>query len=97
MLTIHNIEKLEGQKVANKEWTIKSVYEGTTTYRITISTPHFPYQRIVELSRFVEFNKNGIGHYYFFNEQARKTHASLTLEQIKDMDNIVKSLNWFAL
>ena len=95
MLTIRNIEKLENQKVAH-DWAVSSVYEKASTYSITLLSLRFPYQRIVELSRFVEFNKDGIGHYYFFNEQARKTHTFLRLEQIKDMDNILKALNWFT-
>jgi hypothetical protein len=95
MLTIRNIEKLENQKVAHN-WEVSSVYEKASTYSITIRSVFFPYQRIVELSRFVEFNNNGIGHYYFFNEQARKTHTSLRLEQIGNMDNILKALNWFT-
>ena len=96
MLTIENIHKLEGEKVG-KDWMVTSVYEKASTYSITIRTDRFPYQRIVELSRFVEFNNNGIGHYYFFNEQARKTHTSLVLEQIRYIDNIVHALNWFTL
>ena len=86
MLTIQNIKKLEGEKVG-KEWMVTSVYEKVSTYSITIRTTRFPYQRIVELSRFVEFNNNGIGHYYFYNEQGRKTHTSLVLEQIKYIGN----------
>lgn len=96
MLTIQNSYKLEGEKVG-KDWMVSSVYEKASTYSITIKSlhNHFPYQRVVELSRFVEFNNNGIAHYYFFNEQGRKTHTSLTLEQIKDTINIVAALNWF--
>jgi hypothetical protein len=96
MLTIRNIEKLENQKV-NQDWTVSSVYKKASTYSITIRSVFFPYQRIVELSRFVEFNNNGIGHYYFFNEQGRKSHTSLVLEQIKYIGNIVDALNWFTL
>ncbi len=96
MLTIKNIEKLENQKV-NQDWVVSSVYENASTYSITIQSVFFPYQRVAELSRFVEFNNNGIGHYYFFNEQGRKTHTSLVLEQIKYMGNIVNALNWFTL
>lgn len=95
MLTIHNIEKLEGQQVA-KDWLVSSTYPAESWYRITLFTPNFPYQRVIDLSRFVEFTDNGIGHYYFFNEQGRKTHTSLRLEQIKDMDNILRALNWFT-
>ena len=96
MLLIQNIEKLENQKV-NQDWVVSSVYKKSSTYSITIRSEKFPYQRVVELSRFVEFNDNGIGHYYFFNEQGRKTHTSLVLEQIKYIGNIVDSLNWFTL
>ena len=96
MLTIQNIEKLENQKV-NQDWMVTSVYEKASTYSITIQSVFFPYQRIVELSRFVEFNNNGIGHYYFFNEQGRKTHTSLRLEQIWYIDNILGALNWFTI
>ena len=96
MLTIQNYKKLENQRV-QKDWMISSVYEGTTTYRITLTTLKFPYQRVAELSRFVEFNNNGVGHYFFFNEQGRKTHTSLVLEQIKYIGNIVNALNWFTL
>lgn len=96
MLLIQNIEKLENQKV-NQDWVVSSVYKKASTYSITIRSEKFPYQRVVELSRFVEFNDNGIGHYYFFNEQGRKTHTSLVLEQIKYIGNIVDSLNWFTL
>lgn len=97
MLTIHNIEKLEGQMV-EKDWMVTSAYKSGASYSITIRNAHghFPYQRIVELSRFVEFDTNGIGHYYFWNEQGRKTHTSLRLEQIKDINNILGALNWFA-
>ena len=95
MLLIQNIEKLENQKV-NQDWVVSSVYKKASTYSITIRTERFPYQRVVELSRFVEFNDNGIGHYYFFNEQGRKTHTSLIIEQIKDIDNVVRALNWFT-
>ena len=96
MLTIHNIEKLENQKV-NQDWVVSSVYKKASTYSITIRSVFFPYQRVIELSRFVEFNNNGIGHYFFFNEQGRKTHTSLVLEQIKYIGNIVNALNWFTL
>lgn len=96
MLTIQNIEKLENQKV-NQDWEVASIYKKASTYSITIRSEKFPYQRVVELSRFVEFNNNGIGHYFFFNEQGRKTHTSLVLEQIKYIGNIVDSLNWFTL
>ena len=97
MLLIQNIEKLENQKV-NQDWEVASIYEVTSTgtYSITMRTERFPYQRVVELSRFVEFNNNGIGHYFFFNEQGRKSHTSLTIEQIKDIDNVVRALNWFT-
>jgi hypothetical protein len=97
MLLIQNIEKLENQKV-NQDWKVASIYKKASTYSITIKNAHghFPYQRTVELSRFVEFNNNGIGHYFFFNEQGRKSHTSLTIKQIKDMDNILKALNWFT-
>ena len=95
MLTIQNIEKLENQKV-NQDWEVASIYKKASTYSITMRTERFPYQRVVELSRFVEFNNNGIGHYFFFNEQGKKSHTSLTIEQIKDMDNILKALNWFT-
>ena len=96
MLTIQNIEKLENQKV-NKDWTVSSIYKKASTYSITMRTERFPYQRVIDLSRFVEFNNNGIGHYFFFNEQGRKTHTSLVLEQIKYIGNIVDALNWFTL
>ena len=98
MLTIENTYKLEGEKVG-KGWMVSSVYEKESTYSITIRSlhNHFPYQRVAELSRFVEFNNNGIGHYYFFNEQGRKTHTSLVLEQIKYIGNIVDALNWFVI
>ena len=95
MLTIQNIEKLENQKI-NQDWVVASIYKKASTYSITIRSVFFPYQRVIELSRFVEFNNNGIGHYFFFNEQGRKTHTSLIIEQIKDMDNILKALNWFT-
>lgn len=98
MLTIHNIEKLEGQKVAH-DWVVSSAYEKASTYSITIKNAHghFPYQRVLELSRFVELQPNGNYEYFFFNEQGRKTHTSIRLEQIRDMDNILKALNWFTI
>jgi hypothetical protein len=96
MLTIQNIEKLENQKI-NQDWVVASIYKKASTYSITIRSVFFPYQRVIELSRFVEFNNNGIGHYFFFNEQGRKTHTSLVLEQIKYIGNIVNALNWFTL
>lgn len=98
MLTIQNSYKLEGQ-IVGKDWMVSSVCERLSTYGITIKNAHghFPYQRIVELSRFVEFNNNGIAHYYFYNEQGRKTHTSLVLEQIKYIGNIVDALNWFVI
>jgi hypothetical protein len=95
MLILHNIEKLENQKV-NQDWMVTSVYEKASTYSITIRTERFPYQRVLELSRFVELQSNGNYEYFFFNEQGKKTHTSLRLEQIKDMDNILKALNWFT-
>ena len=95
MLTIQNLNRILNKKI-NQDWEVASIYEATSTYSITLRTERFPYQKVVELSRFVEFNNNGIGHYYFFNEQGRKTHTSLTIEQIKDMDNILKALNWFT-
>lgn len=96
MLTIHNIRKLEGQKVAH-DWTVSSACEKLSTYSITLRTEKFPYQRVLELSRFVELQPNGNYEYFFFNEQGRKTHTSIRLEQIRDMDNVVKALNWFTL
>ena len=96
MLTIQNYKKLEYQMLGPSDWVVSLVYEKASTYSITLRTERFPYQKVVEVSRFVEFNNNGIGHYYFFNEQGRKTHTSLTIEQIKDMDNILKALNWFT-
>ena len=95
MLTIQNLNKLVKQKI-NPQWDVASIYEATSTYRITIRSDRFPYQRVIDLSRFVEFNNNGIGHYFFFNEQARKSHTSLTIEQIKNMDNILRALTWFT-
>jgi hypothetical protein len=95
MLTIQNLNRILNKKV-NPQWDVASIYEATSTYRITIRSDRFPYQRVIDLSRFVEFNNNGIGHYFFFNEQARKSHTSLTIEQIKDMNNILKALNWFT-
>lgn len=95
MLTIQRTYKLEGEKVG-QDWVVTSIYEKESTYSIIIRTDRFPYQRVVELSRFVEFDNNGIAHYYFFNEQGRKTHTSLRLEQIKDINNIVAALNWFT-
>lgn len=95
MLTIQNIEKLENQKV-NQDWEVASIYKKASTYSITLRTERFPYQRVIELSRFVEFNNDGIGNYFFINEQGRKTHISLRLEQIRDMNTILKVLNWFT-
>lgn len=95
MLTIQNLNRILNRKV-NPQWDVASIYEASSTYRITIRSDRFPYQRVIDLSRFVEFNNNGIGHYFFFNEQARKSHTSLTIEQIKNMDNILRALTWFT-
>jgi hypothetical protein len=96
MLTIHNLNKLVNLKV-NSEWEVASVYERASTYVITIETERFPYQRILELSRIGDLQSNGNYEYFFINEQGRKTHTSLRLEQIGDMINILKALNWFTL
>lgn len=95
MLTIQNLNRILNKKI-NQDWEVASIYESVSTYVITMRTERFPYQRVIDLSRFVEFYNNGIGHYFFFNEQGRKSHTSLTIEQIKDIDNVVRALNWFT-
>ena len=95
MLTIQNLNRILNKKV-DQHWEVASIYEKVSTYVITMRTERFPYQRVIELSRIGEFNNNGIGHYFFFNEQGRKSHTSLTIEQIKDIDNVVRALNWFT-
>jgi hypothetical protein len=96
MLTIQNLNKLVNQKL-NQHWAVSSVYEKVSTYSITIRSEKFPYQRILELSRIGDLQSNGNYEYFFINEQGRKTHTSLRLEQIGDMNNILKALNWFTL
>ena len=96
MLTIQNLNKLVNLKVG-KEWEVASVYERVSTYVITIKAERFPYQRIIELSRIGDLQSNGNYEYFFINELGRKTHTSLRLEQIGDMNNILKALNWFTL
>jgi hypothetical protein len=95
MLTIQNFNRLEKQKV-NPEWEVSSVYEKVSAYSITIRSEKFPYQRILELSRIGDLQSNGNYEYSFINEQGRKTHTSLRLEQIGYMDNILGALNWFT-
>lgn len=97
MLTIQNINRLLNGKVGT-EWEVTSAFEGTSTYYITIkhTLGFFPYQRVIELSRIADLQSNGNYEYFFINEQGRKTHTSLRLEQIKDINNILKALNWFA-
>jgi hypothetical protein len=84
------------QKV-NSEWEVSSVYEMVSTYSITIRSERFPYQKIVELSRIGDLQSNGNYEYFFINGMGRKTHTSLRLEQIGDMNNILKALNWFTI
>jgi hypothetical protein len=95
MLTIQNLNRIQNQKV-NPEWEVSSVYEKVSTYSITIRSERFPYQRILELSRIGDLQSNGNYEYFFINEQGRKSHTSLRLEQIGDMNNILGALNWFA-
>ena len=95
MLLIQNIEKLENQKV-NQDWVVFSVYKKASAYVIILRTDEFPYRRVIELSRIGELQSNGNYEYFFFNEQGKKTHTSLTIEQIKDIDNVVRALNWFT-
>lgn len=96
MLTIQNYNKLVNQKIG-VEWAVSSVYEKVSAYSITLRSERFPYQRIIELSRTGDLQSNGNYEYFFINEQGRKTHTSLRLEQIGDMTNILKALNWFTL
>jgi hypothetical protein len=99
MLTIHNYNKLVNRKVGahiGTEWEVFSVYERVSTYMITIRSERFPYQRVIELSRIGDLQSNGNYEYFFINSQGRKTHTSLRLEQIGDMNNILKALNWFT-
>ena len=95
MLTIQNYNKLVNRKVGT-EWEVFSVYERVSTYMITIRSERFPYQRVIELSRMGDLQSNGNYEYFFINSQGRKTHTSLRLEQIGDMNNILKALNWFT-
>jgi hypothetical protein len=95
MLTIQNLNLLLKKKV-NPQWTVTSIFEEPSAYCITIQTDEFASKRRLFFSRFVEFTNSGIGHYYFFNEQGKKTHMALTLEQIKDINNVVSALNWFT-
>jgi hypothetical protein len=95
MLTIQNYNKLVNRKVGT-EWEVFSVYERVSTYMITIRSERFPYQRVIELSRIGDLQSNGNYEYFFINSQGRKTHTSLRLEQIGDMNNILKALNWFT-
>ena len=96
MLTIQNLNRILNKKI-NQDWEVASIYEATSTYSITLRTERFPYQRVIELSRIGELQSNGNYEYFFINEQGKKTHTSLRLEQIKDMNNILKALNWFTL
>ncbi len=96
MLTIHNLNKLVNQKIGS-EWVVSSVYEKVSAYSITLRSERFPYQRIIELSRIGDLQFNGNYEYFFINEQGRKTHTSLRLEQIGYMDNILGALNWFTI
>ena len=95
MLTIQNFNKLVNRKVGT-EWAVSLVYEKTSTYAITLRSERFPYQRIVELSRIGDLQSNGNYEYFFINELGRKTHTSLRLEQIGDMNNILGALSWFT-
>ena len=95
MLTIQNFNKLVNQKVGT-EWVVSLVYEKISTYAITLRSERFPYQRIVELSRIGDLQSNGNYEYFFINELGRKTHTSLRLEQIGDMNNILGALSWFT-
>jgi hypothetical protein len=95
MLTIQNLNRIQNQKV-NLEWDVASIYEASSTYRITIRSERFPYQKILELSRIGELQSNGNYEYFFINGLGRKTHTSLRLEQIGDMNNILGALNWFT-
>ncbi len=95
MLTIKNYTKLVNQRIGS-EWAVSLVYEKVSTYSITILSARFPYQRIIELSRMGDLQSNGNYEYFFINEQGRKTHTSLRLEQIGDMNNILEKLNWFT-
>jgi hypothetical protein len=95
MLTIHNYNKLVNRKVGT-EWGVFSVYERVSTYMITIRSERFPYQRVIELSRIGDLQSNGNYEYFFINSQGRKTHTSLRLEQIGNMNNILGALNWFT-
>ncbi len=96
MLTIQNYNKLVNQKVG-AEWAVSLVYEKVSTYSITILSARFPYQRIIELSRTGDLQSNGNYEYFFINGQGRKTHTSLRLEQIGNMNNILGALNWFTI
>ena len=95
MLTIQNLNRILNKKV-DQNWEVASIYERVSTYVITIRTDRFPYQRVIELSRIADLQPNGKMVYFFINEQGRKTHTSIKLEQIKDMNNILKALNWFT-
>jgi hypothetical protein len=95
MLTIQNYNKLVNRKVG-AEWAVSSVYEKVSAYSITLLSARFPYQRIIELSRIGDLQSNGNYEYFFINEQGRKTHTSLRLEQIWYIDNILGALNWFT-
>lgn len=95
MLTIQNSNRILNKKI-NQDWDVGSINETISAYVIILRTDEFPYRRVIELSRIGELQSNGNYEYFFFNAQGKKTHTSLKLEQIKDIDNVVRALNWFT-
>ena len=95
MLTIKNHYKLCGLPIGNNGWEVCFSSEEKDSYEIKLEHPHLSSVKIY-LHRNLEQTWNGEWAYYFRYKGGKPTGVCVTLEYLRDMDNLLTTLERFT-
>ena len=95
MLTIRNHYRLTGLPIGNDGWEVCFSSEEKDSYEIKLEHPYLTSVKVY-LQRNLEQTWNGEWAYYFRYKNNKPTGVCVTLEYLRDMDNLLKTLERFT-
>lgn len=95
MLTLVNHYRLCGRPVGNDGWTVLYSSELTNLYEIKLEHEHLSSVKVY-LQRQLQETWKGESAYYFKDKDNKPTGVCVTSEWLKDINNLLKTLERFT-